>query len=129
MIQRSVALKVADRAFTDNQSERADIAELSELFGTNESLTQEIVRQTPLIYSKWARNCLAIDLSLAKQFLDEHILLSRYCALNGLNEAEVIPLVSGLPVEYPKLRQQNCYVFKRSAQIEAILEDAKQLAN
>jgi len=129
LIQRSVALKVADRAFTDNQSERADIAELSELFGTNESLTQEIVRQTPLIYSKWARNCLAIDLSLAKKFLDEHILLSRYCALNGLNEAEVIPLVSGLPVEYPKLRQQNCYVFKRSAQIEAILEDAKQLAN
>ena len=129
LIQRSVALRIADKAFASSQPERADIPELSQLFGTNDSITQEIVRQTPLIYSKWARNCMAIDLSLAKQFLDEHILLSRYCTLNGLDESEIIPLVSELPVEYPKLREQSCYVFRKSAQVEAILEDAKRLVN
>ncbi|WP_416308563.1 TniQ family protein [Neptunicella sp. SCSIO 80796] len=127
LIQRSDAIRILDEAFQSQVDDNIHSDDFAAMVCLSPDVADQLVRWSPLTYSRWGYGGSNLHLSLIQHFLARNIVLNRYCVEHQLDLQTVIPLVSCLPVEYPNLRELGCYIFSRNAATEAILDEIKSI--
>ena len=123
LVQRKDAIRLLDKALHKQPDDNIDVDEFATMICLQPDVAAQVVRCTPLTYSRWGCGCRNIHLSVIQDFLHRYVVINRFCVENEVNLNDVISHLDCLPIEYPELRKSGCYILSRNGASDAVLNE------